>query len=686
MESKVTFCKRNKQQSLAFELVANTNTCVFITGKAGTGKSTFVKWIQEEINKNFLILAPTGIAAINVGGQTIHSFFNFPLEVMGPHTSLYVSPSKKMLLEKIDTIIVDEVSMVRSDMVDAMDRWLRMAFQTNMPFGGKQLVFVGDLFQLPPVVKKGSVDAEMLKDLYGEGIPFFYKANVLRRMNLPKIEFTKVYRQTEIKFTKVLNKIRTGNVTDKDLELLNKRVKEDGKNDDYSVILTAVNQRAEHINEKKLKAIEAEEYCYDAFIDGRFKKGDSPAPERLKLKVGAQVLFCRNDFNNGCANGSIAKVVELSEDHIVVSLENGKTINVGRATWECYERVYNRETRKIESEMTGSYTQYPLKLAWAITIHKSQGMTFERMHLDLKRGMFAHGQAYVAISRMRSIDGLTLSNAIKPCQITPNPEIQALANSYNDNAMIKDELKTGEDIYKNLKEKNYDMATKICLNCVIDKINQNDNRNAALMAKKMFDVMLDDKSLLGFTSDMPLLKECSMTCNFLNSVICLYGNRFNEAIGYADMVLARRPCVEAMFVKCRALYELQKYEEAHDTCYLITITSEKSEENKAIDQKIYLLEAKINDKIGNPNLSICKELIKLAPNYIPSYGMLRNEAKKKLISLTDYNTEEEENELLLAFNDFTMDNNTFYHLLESTDKQSPSFVKLRKAIKRLTVY
>lgn len=683
MIKEITFCKRNKQQSLALDLVAKTNTCVFITGKAGTGKSSFVKWIRDEIKKDILVLAPTGIAAINVEGQTIHSFFNFPLDIIGPHTNLYISPAKKMLLEKVDTIIIDEVSMVRCDIVDAMDRWLRTAFQTNMPFGGKQIVFVGDLFQLPPVVRKGSVDAEMLKDLYGEGIPYFYKANVLKRMNLPKIEFTKVYRQTDKSFLKFLNKMRTGNVSEKDLEALNKHVKEDGKDEDFSVTLTTINQRAEHINEKKLEAIKSEEYCYDAFIDGLFKKGDSPVPERLKLKVGAQVIFCRNDFYNGYANGSIAKVVGLAEDNIVVSLENGKIINVERATWESYERVYNRKTRKIESEMTGSYTQYPLKLAWAITIHKSQGMTFDRMHLDLKRGLFAYGQAYVAISRMRSLDGLTLSNAIKPCHITPNPEIQALANSFNDNAMISDELKIGELIYKYLKDKNYDMAAKTCLNSVISKMKQNDNRNAALMAKKMFDVMLDDKSLLGFTSDIPLLKECSMTCNFLNSVICLYGNRYNEAIGYADMVLDRRQCMEAMFVKCRALYEMKEYSKAYDVCYLMNISVEKSEGNKTIDQKLYLLEAKINEKIGNPNLAICKELIKIAPCFIPSYVMLRKEAIKKQITLIC--DAETDSELLLTFNDFKISNDIFCHLLNKTDKHSEPFLILRRAIKNLSV-
>ena len=198
---------QNVEQQKAFDLVANTNTCLFITGKAGTGKTTFIKRIQEEINKNFLVLAPTGIAAIAVGGQTMHSFFGFPMQAMGPHTETSLSNEKFQILKQTDTIIVDEASMVRSDMVDGMDRCLRMVFHTNMPFGGKQVIFVGDLFQLPPVVKEGSADAEMLHDLYGAGLPFFYKAFVLKRMNLPKIEFQKVYRQSDEDFLDILNKL-----------------------------------------------------------------------------------------------------------------------------------------------------------------------------------------------------------------------------------------------------------------------------------------------------------------------------------------------------------------------------------------------------------------------------------------------------------------------------------------------
>ena len=673
--------KNNVEQQKAFDLVANTNTCLFITGKAGTGKTTFIKRIQEEIHKNFLVLAPTGIAAIAVGGQTMHSFFGFPMQAMGPHTRLDVLPEKRMLLDEIDTIIVDEASMVRSDMVDGMDRYLRMAFNTNMAFGGKQVVFVGDLFQLPPVVKQGSADAEMLRDLYGAGLPFFYKAFVLKRMNLPKIEFQKVYRQSDEDFLAILNKMRNGEVKSEDLALLNKHVGTEENNEDFSVTLTSFNYMAEKINEQKLNEIEEEEFIYQAAIQDDFKKNDAPVPEVLRLKVGAQVIFCRNNPNSGYMNGTIAKVSALEENKILVRLENGSEIEVNQVSWENIQSQYNRETRKMESTVIGSFTQFPLKLAWAITIHKSQGMTFDKMHFDLSRGTFQAGQAYVAISRMRSLDGLTLSHPIMPHHIMQNPEIRAFANSFNDVDMINDALETGKAIYKYLIAKDYNMAAKSCLKLAMNKIRRNDLRNAALIAKKMFDIMLDDRCLFGMTKKTKLLKDCSMTCNFLNAVICLYGNRYEEAIGYADMVLSRKLCLEAMFIKGRSLYELERYDEAYDVVYQIIHISQEGEEKKAIDKKLLLFEARVNKSIGNSVLPFCKQLISLNPEYANTYKMMRNELHNRDINL-DYNIDEEHTDLLEAFNNRNISHDDFQKMVEKCEDKK-ELKNLRRILSKL---
>jgi len=665
-------------QQTAFNLIESTNTSLFITGKAGTGKSTFIKEIQERIAKNFLVLAPTGIAAINVGGQTMHSFFGFPFEVIGPKTIMKVSEEKRQLLQHIDTIIVDEVSMVRCDMVDGMERYLRTAFDTHMPFGGKQVVFVGDLFQLPPVVADPA-DEDMLSHLWEKGKPYFYKAHVLKRMNLPKIEFRTVYRQRDRRFLDVLNRLRIDECTQQDLKLINQQVSYTDDTEDYSVILSAYRKRVDLMNEQKLAALEGEEFCYTGKVTGKFNARDFIVPEQLKLKEGAQVIFCKNISRN-CVNGTIAKVSSLGEDTITVTLKDGTEVNVGQTVWESYERVYDRETKQMKSEVVGTFTQYPLKLAWAITIHKSQGMTFDRMHFDLKRGLFTSGQAYVAISRMRSLEGLTLSNPLMQHHIILDPEIKAFANSYNDTALIDDEMEIGEKVYGCLKNKDYDGAAHTCLTYVVKKCRKGDYRNAALLAKRMFDVMLDDECLMGETEGVALLKDSNMTCDFLNAVLCLYGRRYEEAIGYADLVLGRRTCLEAMFIKERSLYELERFDEAYDMDYQIILAANDSDDKKGIDKKQLLLEAKINTHVGNPNTTICKKLIKICPECLSAYIILRAEARKngKALEANEDSDNDENERLVLAFNDGTLSDEDFQKLLSETPKSSKAFGRLSR--------
>ena len=670
-------------QQMAFNLIESTNTSLFITGKAGTGKSTFIKMIQERIAKNFLVLAPTGIAAINVGGQTMHSFFGFPFEVIGPKTIMKVSEEKRQLLQHIDTIIVDEVSMVRCDMVDGMDRYLRVAFDTHMAFGGKQVVFVGDLFQLPPVVADPA-DEDMLSHLWEKGKPYFYKAHVLKRMNLPKIEFRTVYRQRDVRFLEVLNRLRVAECTQQDLQLINQQVSYSDDAEDYSVILSAYRKRVDLMNEQKLAALEGEEFCYTGKVTGKFGAKDFIVPEQLKLKVGAQVIFCKN-ISRSCVNGTIAKVSSLSEETITVTLESGEEVNVEQTVWESEERVYDRETKQMKSEVVGTFTQYPLKLAWAITIHKSQGMTFDRMHFDLKRGLFASGQAYVAISRMRSLEGLTLSNPLMRQHIILDPEIKAFANSYNDTALIDDVMEIEGKVYSRLKEKDYDGAAHICLTYVVEKCRRGDYRNAALLAKKMFDVMLDDECLMGETEEVELLKDSNMTCDFLNAVLCLYGKRYEEAIGFADLVLGRRTCLEAMFVKERALYALERYEDAYDMDMQIIMAANDSDDRKGIDKKQLLLEAKINTQIGNPNMAICKKLIKICPECLRAYVILREECQKngKALETADDGDNDENERLVTAFNDTEISSEEFEKLVSETSRESKAFVRLIRKVARL---
>ena len=530
----------------------------------------------------------------------------------------------------------------------------------------------------------GTADYEMLCDIYGCGMPYFYKANVMKRMNLPKIEFQKVYRQEDAEFLDILNRMRVGENTGEDLSILNQHVSSDDKVGDYSVTLTAYVKMADGINDKKLDDIETEEFCYEGEVEGKFRMQDSPVPVELRLKVGAQVIFCRNDYVHGWVNGTIAKVVELDDNHIKVALENGKMIDVKKMVWESRESTYNKETKKVESVVVGTFAQYPLKLAWAITIHKSQGMTFDRMHFDLTRGTFAPGQAYVAISRMRTLNGLTLSNKIRQSHIMQNAEIRAFSNSLNDVEMIDDELIFGQEYYKHLASNDYDNAVKLCLSHSMEKMKAGDYRNAALVAKKMFDVMLDDKCLKGLTKDITLLKDCSMTCNFLNAVVCLYGDRLEEAIGYANMVLDRRQCLEAMFIKGKALQNLGRYEEALEVAQLIRKTCEESEDKIAIDKKQYLFEAELNEQLGNSNIETCKHLIKLVPVYLTAYLLMRKEALENNI-IIEMDEDDDENMLVSAFNDATVSKDDFEAMLNETEKASLTFRVFSRKVRKISL-
>lgn len=676
-----TIDKDNVEQQKALDFIENTNTSLFITGKAGTGKTTFVKGIQELIKKNFLVLAPTGIAAMNVGGQTIHSFFGFPLTAIESTAEMEVSRTKILTLKAVDTIIIDEASMVRCDLVDGMDMFLQRVFHSHLPFGGKQVVFVGDMFQLPPVVKWGSDDETVLQMMYGSGPYYFYKSRVMKRVNLPKIEFQKVYRQTDEQFLGILDRMRLGDNTDEDFSCINQHVSLDGTVGDFSVTVTARTAVAESINTLRLSEIDAEEFQYRGELSGKFKPQDAPVPLELSLKVGAQVIFCRNDYIKGFMNGTIGIVKELNSSLIKVSLESGKTIIVEKMVWEAFEKKYNPETNKNQSEVVGTFTQYPLKLAWAITIHKSQGMTFDRMHFDLSRGTFAEGQAYVAISRMRTLDGLTLSRDIRPQDIIQNNEIKAYSNSFNDMDMINDELSLGKEIYHHTLRKDYNNAVKVCLHYAIKKIKAGDYRNAALLTKRMFDVMLDDECLMGMTNTIPLLKDCSVTCDFLNAVLCLYGGRLKEAVGYADLVLDRKICPEAIFIKAKALFRQKRLEEAAFFAKLIRETTLQGEKLIA-DRKQYLFEARLNQQLGRPNLDTCKHLCRLCPEYAPTYMMLREEATKNGL-LIEREEDEVENKLADAFNDHTVTDADFQRMLEEADKKGAEFIAFSKRVRKL---
>lgn len=453
MEAK--FDSTNNEQRAAYRMIERTNNSFFLAGRAGTGKTTFLKNVQDGIRKKFVVLAPTGQAAINAGGQTIHSFFGFNFGVLGPGEIGSMNRSKIGLVRNLDTIIIDEVSMVRCDIIDAIDRTLRHYVGNSAPFGGIQMVLVGDMFQLEPIATQK--DKETLREIYGHDCCYFYKAAAIERIHLPKIEFLKIYRQTDPGFIALLEHVRLGQMTLRDLTRINSRVSLRG-DEKFRITLTSTNADAKRINEGRLSEIEAEERTYQAIYSGNTKVNSDVAEETLTLKAGAQVMFTKNDRGRRWVNGTIGEVVELGEENVVVKVEGGEQYVVERDEWESIDYEYDAKEKRCIKTVTGKVEQLPLKLAWAITIHKSQSLTFDRVAIDFGRGAFSNGQAYVALSRARSFDGLELIRPMSPTSVRVSRAVLDFAEDFNDSDAIDRELSIGEAISSFEKSMDFDGA------------------------------------------------------------------------------------------------------------------------------------------------------------------------------------------------------------------------------------
>ncbi len=438
--------RQNLEFSYAYDLIQKTRESVFLTGKAGTGKSTFLKVISRETDKRHVILAPTGIAAINVRGETIHSFFQLPLGPLLPDDSRLDNPKfrkeKVKLIKELDLIIIDEISMVRVDVIDAIDKVLRrVTKQKNRPFGGKQLLFVGDLFQLEPVVTGDTW--QILEQFYRT--PYFFGAKVFQAINLVNIELQKVYRQSDQQFISLLNSLRSGEASDKALNLLNQRVDPwfEYSPESFYITLTTTRKIADQINKRNLEKLNGRPQIFEGEIQDNFPTRNLPTDHHLKLKVGSQVMFIRNDHEGGeesgerrWVNGTIGKIEDFEEDGILVRLQDEEVHKVKIAVWESIKYEYDDEKNQVEERVEGTFRQFPLKLAWAVTIHKSQGLTFDQCMIDLGRGAFAAGQLYVALSRCRSLEGLILKSEVELRDAIVRKEVLDFYRTMNDENLI----------------------------------------------------------------------------------------------------------------------------------------------------------------------------------------------------------------------------------------------------------
>ncbi|MGB0862332.1 MAG: ATP-dependent DNA helicase [Saprospiraceae bacterium] len=396
-------------------VLENSEKSLFVTGRAGTGKSTLLRLFRDTSKKKVVTLAPTGIAALNIGGQTIHSFFSFPAKVL--NRSKIQPRRNKRLFKKVKTIIIDEVSMVRADMMDNIDYFLRINREDPRPFGGVQMVFFGDLFQLPPVISTEE-EHELMASQYES--PYFFSAKVFKEYPFETVQLYKVYRQNNRNFIKLLDRVRMNQIDYDDLETLNERCIPDVLADDFYITLATTNLIVNQLNEKRLKKLLSPEVVFTARISGEFSGRAYPTDDILRLKDGAQVMFVKNDSKRRFVNGTIGKIISLTQEQILVEIlnENGtvRQLEVEREEWEILKYELNAKG-EIESKVKGTFKQYPLRLAWAITIHKSQGKTFEKIIINLGRGAFAAGQTYVALSRCTSLQGIILKTPVVPRDI-----------------------------------------------------------------------------------------------------------------------------------------------------------------------------------------------------------------------------------------------------------------------------
>lgn len=660
---------QNQQQMLAYELIANTNNSFFLTGRAGTGKTTFLRNVQKMVDKQFVTVAPTGVAAILAGGDTIHSTFGLPMEVCSPGTCGRVNEARIQVLRHADTIIVDEVSMVRCDIIDAMDYTLRKILRTTQPFGGKQIVFVGDMFQLSPIASRGA-DREMLQDIYKTKEFFFYKADVFKDMRLAKIEFQKVYRQNDDQqFLRILENVRQNSVPPEDIMLLNQRIVQPKAEDGMVITLASHNDTANSINQQCLEEIDSEEFVYEGTIVGKFDQGRLPVDLNLHLKVGAQVMFTRNDQQRRWANGTLAKVVRLTKDEICVMLDNGDTCAVPCASWDSTSSEYDRETRKIKKEVTGVFTQYPLKLAWAITIHKSQGMTFDKVALDLRRGVFAAGQLYVALSRVRSLSGLFLTGRVIPQYANTSREILAYAGGYNDEQLINDEIESGKAVYKCLQNDDYDEAAKQYLMLMNKKSQTGNVEEAMYLANKFLRVLVGDEHLMGSVDEVPagLFTANHWTHKFLIAILSLYSGNYEQALEFADSVLYEHHSQEMLYVKSRALAMLERYKDADAINVLI---GEEFDMSMPDAKALYMI-AMLNElHIGDPGLCLMRKLVEIRPKYYRGILSMRMLMKLHGIELGSSS----ESELVESFNS-DMSDEEFAAMLKECREKAPNSVR-----------
>ena len=637
----------------AWDVLQYTHRSVFLTGKAGTGKSTFLKFIRDNTKKKTVVLAPTGIAAVNVGGQTMHSFFKIPFKPMLPDDPDYSNPArmrkmlrytkeKVKLIRELELIIIDEISMVRADIIDFVDRVLRV-YSGNMrePFGGKQLLLVGDIFQLEPVV---TLDTRDILRRYYKNF-FFFNARAFDQINLVAIELRKIYRQSDNDFIALLDRVRVNRATNNDIVRLNQRCNSDYQetNGEFSITLATHRDTVDSINDDHMKALKTPEYVYEGVIEGDFPENSLPTAYHLVLKEGAQVVFIRNDKAGRWCNGTIGKVTRLNDNSVYVALENGEEMRVEWDVWENMQYTYNEKEKKVEEKVLGTFSQIPIKPAWALTVHRSQGLTFNHVVIDFAGGAFTGGQTYVALSRCTSLEGITLLKPLSVRDIIVNMAVVEFSRQFNNRQMINEamEQERANQLYRRAVHAFDHHEFEDCVNYFAEAMKLKDNlQNKAvkrLISRKLnvfkkqvhtirhLEQVIDNqkKMLHELALEYASMGDQALAVNDSGVVgegSVPYGNRLDDiairsAMANYNKALRIMPdCIPAMIGKARLLMTLDQLESAENELaraiefdknnYLVHMTMAELMENlKDIPEAIksYKRAAKADKKLPEPH-------------------------------------------------------------------------------------
>lgn len=633
----------------AWNLIRKTNRSVFLTGKAGTGKSTFLRYICANTKKKYVVLAPTGIAAVNVGGQTMHSFFKIPFKPLLPddpdisnitrlRKMLRYTKEKVKLIRELDLIIIDEISMVRADVIDFVDRVLRV-YSGNMrePFGGKQLLLVGDIFQLEPVITHDMRD--ILRRYYKNF--FFFNARAFAQINLVAIELRKIYRQSDNDFISLLDRVRINRATAADIARLNQRCNPNYQevNENFAITLATRRDTVDSINDEHMQALRTPEFTFVGHVEGDFPENSLPTALRLTLKEGAQVIFIRNDKEGRWYNGTIGKVTKLNDDEVHVTLENGEELDVLPEVWENMQYTYNEKEKKVEEKVLGTFMQIPIKPAWALTVHKSQGLTFNNVVIDFVGGAFTGGQTYVALSRCTSMEGITLLKPLSERDIIVNMAVVDFSRQFNDKRLLNEaiEQERANQLYRRAVHAFDHQEFEECVKCFTEAMKIKDNiqnpvvkrliakklnifkREARTIERLQQVIESQKKTLESLALEYASMGDQAMAMNESGVVgegSTHYGKRLDDitirsALANYNKALRIMPeCIPALIGKARLLMTLDQLETA------------EQELNKA-------LALDKNNYLAHMAMAELMELLKDVPEAIKSYKKAAKADKKR---------------------------------------------------------